>query len=60
MSGKKTHREGLDPPEGPSELIPLLDISIDENLYEVMNEFAQNSSAEISEFVLEQAVVYLF
>lgn len=31
-----------------------LDISIDENLYEVLNELAQNSSAAISESVLAQ------
>lgn len=54
MSEKKTHGKGLAPPEGPSELIPLLDISIDENLCEVLNEFAQNSSAAISESVLAQ------
>lgn len=29
-------------------------MSIDENLYEVMNEFEQNSSAEILEFIPAQ------
>lgn len=49
---EKTHRKGLTPLQLHSNLIPFLDI--DENLYEVMNEFEQNSSAEILEFVQAQ------
>ena len=44
----RTNDEGLvSPPQVPPELIPLLDVSFDENLSEIMDEFDQNSlSAE--------------
>ncbi|XP_061174899.1 uncharacterized protein KIAA1958 homolog [Saccostrea echinata] len=43
-----THDEGLAPPVSP-ELIPILDISFDENLSDILNDLEQNPSAEISE-----------
>lgn len=49
----KTHNEGLTPPDVPSELIHL-GVSTDENVYKIMNEFEQHSSAEISESVSAQ------
>ena len=42
----RTNDVGLvSPPQVPPELIPLLDVSFDENLSEIMDEFDQNSSS---------------
>ena len=45
----RTNDEGLvSPPQVPPELIPLLDVSFDENLSEIMNEFAEHNHQTVA------------